>query len=464
VGRGHVRPGDGRRLRTTDRRRGGTFVLFWPPLSGVIVRNRDCADEEEGSLIPDRILFLNRWPQYRDGERWDNSLARPEDLIDHDRHRVTYLCDPPGRSGVPPGATDVHCIPDFADVDGVLRRVAAIASERGPFDHVIALSEYLLDLAATIRERHGIPGPRPPEVDRFRDKTIMKTILAGAGLPVPRWVPCRSADQVLAAARSLGFPLIFKPARGASSQGVHKVSCAEELRARCATPDLAAYEIEQYVDGDLVHADGVVDRDGECLFLSTSRYLSSCLAFELGEPFGSVIQTDPTVRAECERFALRCLAALGLTGSAFHLEFFSTGRGFVFLEIGARVPGADVSYVIRDVCGVNLFRLWVDVLLGDPVRPVRPAFAESGGWLMVPRPKPLPQRVVSATSLLGKVPFLYRELVPRPGDVLAPADGYASLQGGRFLFRGGTPEQIVAAAHRARTEYRLTTAPVAGAA
>lgn len=414
--------------------------------------------------MPERILFLNRWPQYRDDHRWDNELARPEDLIDQQRYRVTYVCDPPGRSGVPTGAQDVHCVRDFGQLDDVLRVVDGIIAERGPFDHVIAFSEYLLDVAAAVRERHGIPGPRPAEVDRFRDKRVMKTILAEAGIPVPRWVACRTPEQVLSDAEWLGYPLIFKPARGASSQGVHKVASATELRALCALPDLAEHEIEQYVPGDLMHADGVVDRNGECLFMCISRYLATCLAFELGEPFGSVIQTDPAVRSEGRRFALRCLSALGLTRSAFHLEFFRTGRGFVFLEIGARVPGADVSYVVRDVCGVNMFRLWVDVLLGDPGRPPAPASGQSGGWLMFPRPKPLPQRVVSSTSLLGKVPFLYRELVPGPGDVLAPAPGYASLQGGRFLFRGGSQEQITGAMHSARAKYRLTAVPVAGAA
>lgn len=412
--------------------------------------------------MPERVLLLNRWPQYRDSPRWDNELARPEDLIDQERYRVTYICDPPGRSGVPVDAADVHGVGDFTQVDGVLRLVDGIVAEQGPFDYVIAFSEYLLDLAAAIRERHEIPGPKPPEVDRFRDKTIMKTILAEAGIPVPRWVTCRSPEQVLSDAESLGFPLIFKPARGASSQGVRKVASAEELLALCALPDLIEHEIEQYIPHEIVHVDGVVDRHGKCLFMSTSRYVSNCLAFELGEPFGSVIQTDPGMRAGCERFALRCLSALGLTSSAFHLEFFWAGREFVFLEVGARVPGADVSYVIRDVCGVNLFRLWVDVLLGNPGRPPRPTFAESGGWLMIPRPKPLPQKVMSATSLRGEVPFLYRELVPRPGEVLEPADGYATLQGGRFLFRGGTPEQITDAMHSARAKYCLRAVPVAG--
>jgi len=339
--------------------------------------------------------------------------------------------------------------------------VEKVISENGSFDYIIAFSEYLIDVAAAIRGRYGVPGPRPSEVDRFRDKTVMKTILAMAGVPVPRWAPCRSPEQVISDAEPLGFPLIFKPARGASSQGVCKVTSANELRALCAMPDLDKHEIEQYITGDLMHADGVVSASGECLFICISRYISNGLDFEHGEPFGSVVQTDPGVRSECERFALRVLSALDLKGSAFHLEFFDTGQELVFLEIGARVPGADVPYVIRDLYGVNLFSLWTDVMLGNLVRPHRPAFAESGGWLMIPRPKPLPQRVVSSTSLLGKVPLLYRELIPAPGEVLRQTGGYATFQGGRFLFRGGTPEQIVNAMHGALARYRLTAVPVA---
>jgi biotin carboxylase len=410
--------------------------------------------------MTERVLFLNRWPQYRDGRRWDNELARPEDLIDHERYRVTYVCDPPGRSGVPAGASDVHCLADLTDAEAVLALVAELVAEHGGYDHVIALSEYLLDVAARIRAEHGIPGPRPAELDRFRDKTVMKTVLGKAGVRVPRWFHCRSPEQVLSDAGRLGYPLILKPVRGASSQGVRKVASAGELRALCATIDLTGYEIEEFVAGDILHADGVVDRAGECLTLTTSRYVANCLAFAAGEPFGSVIETDPETCAESRRFALRCLAALGLRASAFHLEFFATDRELVFLEIGARVPGADVSYVLRDVRGVNLFRLWADVLLGTPVRPDPPDPAASGGWLMIPRPEPLPQRVVSAASLLGTVPFVYRELVPRAGEVLDEAPGYASLQGGRFLFRGGTQDQVIDAMHRARSTYRLTAVPV----
>ncbi|WP_407286004.1 acetyl-CoA carboxylase biotin carboxylase subunit family protein [Streptomyces sp. BP-8] len=408
------------------------------------------------------ILFLNRWPRPDDERRWENRLAAPEDLFLPETDRVTYVCDAGGRSGVPSDAERVHLVEDFDDLDGVLRLLDAVVRDEGPFDHVIGFSELLLDLAATLRERYGIPGAGPEETARFRDKTVMKETLARAGVRVPRWAPCHTEDQVLAVADTFGYPVIVKPVRGASSQGVREIASAEELRALCAERSLHDLEIEEFVQGGILHVDGVLDASGKPLFLCTSRYVSTCLDFELlGEPLGSVFQTDPAVRARCEDFALRCLTALGLRGSAFHLELFDTGEELVFLEVGARVPGADVPYVIHDVHGVNLFRLWVDVLLGRPVDPPVSDPEQSGGWLTIPGPRPLPQKVTAATPLLGEVPYLYRELVPEAGEFLVSRPGsYATLQGGRFLFRGGTQAQIEEAVRQVRARYRLTAEPV----
>jgi hypothetical protein len=404
------------------------------------------------------ILVLNRWPQYPAGDRWDNELARYRDLISHTQNNVTYICDSVGQQGVTVNcgaSSHIHVVTDFANTDEVISLIGKLIQRNGTFDHVIAFSEYLLDIAALIRGRYGIPGPKPADVDRFRDKTTMKAILQRAQIRVPHWVLCDNPEQMLADAEILGFPLILKPRRGASSKGVRKIETVRELVSAFDGLTFVDYEMEEYVDGDMLHADGVVDCDGNCLFLCISRYIAPCLAFEQGTPLGSIIQTQPL--AKYHQFALRCLAALKLRSSAFHLEFFDTEKELVFLEIGARVPGADVSYVVHDVYGVNLFQLWVDVSLGRRTSPYHCSSRDSGGWLTIPRPQPLPQKVLHATPLLGKVPFLYRELVPKAGDILEDVGGYASLQGGRFLFRGGTEHQIAEAIRVAQSQYTLET-------
>ncbi len=406
------------------------------------------------------MLVLNRWPQFRNSERWDNSLARYDDLLDAERYRVSYLCDPPGRRDLLADERRAHgiaVVPDFDDVPGVLDAAGELARAEGPFDHVVAFSEYLLDVAAAVRERYDIPGPRPRDVDRFRDKVVMKRTLAAAGIRVPRWFECTTKRRLHAAAEALGFPLVMKPVRGASSKGVRIVTGIEELDA-LDPAQLRDLELEEYIDGDLLHADGVVDGAGRPLFLAVSRYIAPCLDFEAGLPLGSIVQTGSAAREACERYALRVLAALDLRASAFHLEFFRRGEELVFLEIGARVPGADVSYVVDDVYGVNLFRLWVEAALEGRTEPVETVHARSGGWLTIPRPRPLPCRVVGANSLLGRVPLVYREAIPRIGDVLDETRGYATAQGGRFLFRGEDESAVARAVATAAEQYHLTTA------
>jgi len=412
--------------------------------------------------VKPHILVLNRWPQNRGGPKWDHELCRYDEIIPADCN-VSYLCDPQGTIGLPASldSSRVRVADDLDDATDATAHAARLAALHGPITHVFACSEYLLDTAAAIRARLGIAGHTPEQADRFRDKTTMKRILDAANLRVPRWYLCRDAAQVTARARELGFPLIIKPVRGASSKGVRRIDSPEQLAAFLQATDLAGHEIEEYIDGDILHVDGVIDLAGDCPFICASRYISSCLGFETGgQPLGSVTQRDTPLAEQCKAYALACLRALQLRGSAFHLELFHRDGELVFLEVGARVPGADVPYTIHRAYGVNLFQLWIDVMLGQPARPSLPAAARSAGWITFPRPRPLPRRVVSVNSLIGAVPGLYRELIPAPEQLLKDTGGgYTHMQGGRFLVEGEDEAQVMAALDAIKQRYVLKTLP-----
>lgn len=411
------------------------------------------------------ILVMNRWPQYGNGRQWDHELCRYDEIIPS-RYALSYLCDEEGSRGLPSGLDPRHIyrVDDFLDTEALAAQVKRAIVEHGPVSHLLAFSEYLLDPAAAMRERFDIPGQTRAEVDRFRDKTQMKRVLQAANLRVPRWFACTTREQTETRARELGFPLIVKPIRGASSKGVQKVASADALRAALVALDLDQYEIEEYIDGEILHVDGVLDQAGNCLFLCVSRYISSCLDFEAGVPLGSVIQTDTPLARACSAFALACLRALALRGSAFHLELFNRNGELIFLEVGARVPGADVPYTVHRAFGINLFRLWVDAALDLPVALPVVSPPRSAGWVTIPRPTPLPRRVVSAGSLLGRIPGLYRELIPAPGDLLTDTGGgYTHLQGGRFLIEGASEREVLASIREIVARYELVTTPVSTA-
>ncbi|MFI9504521.1 acetyl-CoA carboxylase biotin carboxylase subunit family protein [Nocardia sp. NPDC052566] len=387
------------------------------------------------------IVIVNRWPRFFDGVRWDNELTRYEEFVDHDANQVSYIVDGLGADGVLADPAEIACLVRVEDVNDVAALGAAVReiTERvGPVDELLALSEFTLEQAAKVRAELGIPGPTVDEVAVYRDKVRMKQILDEAGIRVPRFAGCVDAEQVRAFTESCGYPLILKPVDAAASIGVHRVTDRAELDAALAevisTGALVRYEVEEFVAGDIYHIDGFVDDDASVAFQAVSRYINDCLAFTTGTPLGSVLVGPSPVRSMIEEFSRTVIAALGLRRLPFHLEVFLTPDGeLVFLEIGGRVGGAEVPHLLNQVFGVNLYEMWLRALSGDPVAAPAEPVESSGGWLVIPKSAERTERVLRASSMRDQVPIVWRELLPAPGQVLAPGGAYDALHRGRFI-------------------------------
>lgn len=394
------------------------------------------------------IVIVNRWPRFSDARRWDNELVRYEEFFDHTKHRISYVVDGPGAQGVlAPPRSIAHLVKvgDVNDYAQLLSAVSDIAEQVGPVDQLIALSEFTLEIAARVRQALGIPGHGPDQVAVYRDKARMKEVLAAKGLRVPAFARCESIAQTLRFADAASYPVILKPVDGAASIGVLRIDNREELAAHLPTLDLSRYEVEEFIEGDVYHVDGFADTASAVPFQVVSRYLSSCLDFVSGEPLGSVIVQRSPLRDRIEAFSANCIAALGLTGTPFHLELFVTGDGsLVFLEVGARVGGSEVPHLINKVFGINLFQHWLKGMAGDIVPLPAKSADPSGGWLVIPKPRELPCRVLAAGSMKPRIGSIWRELLPEPGEILEAGGSYDALHSGRFIFTGPNEADIEA--------------------
>ncbi|MFD4440991.1 acetyl-CoA carboxylase biotin carboxylase subunit family protein [Nocardia sp. NPDC058519] len=382
------------------------------------------------------IVVVNRWPRFADGVRWDNELTRYEDFLDHVGNQVSYIVDANGAAGVLVGEPLIAHLEQVEDVNDValLRAAVRRTAERvGRVDRLIALSEFTLGVAAQVREDLAIPGPTTAEVARYRDKVRMKQVLADAGIRVPRFVSCGSPDQVRAFADRYGFPVVLKPVDGAASIGVHKVADPAALDQVLASIDLSGYEVEEFVDGTIYHVDGYADGEARIDFQVVSRYVNDCLSFAGGAPLGSVVVQRSELRARIEEFTQRCIEALALRTTPFHLELFVTADDeLVFLEVGGRVGGAEVPHLLNKLFGINLYEVWLRALAEQPVPSLVKVGDPSGGWLVVPKPDRC-VRVVEAGSMRAEVPIIWRELLPAPGEVLDPGGSYDAVHSGRFI-------------------------------
>ena len=119
---------------------------------------------------------------------------------------------------------------------------------------------FLSENAAFAREcrRNGVVfiGPDPDLMERLGDKTEMKKLAAGTALkPIPGTGVLYDAEEALAEAEKLGYPLMLKARSGGGGRGIRLLQSPEDLRqawplavAECAAAfgDGALY-LEKYV-------------------------------------------------------------------------------------------------------------------------------------------------------------------------------------------------------------------------
>lgn len=90
---------------------------------------------------------------------------------------------------------------------------------------------------ATLRPGLAVrPGPRTLEI--IRDKGVQKKVLADAGLPIPAFALCATADDAHARAMRFGYPVVLKRRRG-SYDGYGNATVHDETSLRAAWSRLA---------------------------------------------------------------------------------------------------------------------------------------------------------------------------------------------------------------------------------
>ena len=413
---------------------------------------------------PDKksLLVLNRWPGRDPAARgWDGLLLDYGRLIPHDDYHVIYVVEESGRSALPDAdrhphdLVEVPSLDDKGDVDAVVDDLLTRLQARWPaldVARVVCLSEFNMLVGGLLRSRLGVPGLDYDHVLRCRSKLEMRAVAERAGVHEPRYA---RATPSTAASLRIPFPCIAKPVIGESSHGVVRLDDAEAL-SRYVTSAPEEFVLEEFIDAPVYHVDGVV-AEGRVAGFIASRYLNDCLRFNQGHCLGSHIVTDAATNRRLDKATRAIVAALGIDATAFHLELFDDGRETWFLEIGARMAGAEVSYLVHDVFGVSLLEAAVAAELGLPLPPLPNGGAvdRSGGWLLLPEPQRFPSTVVGVTVLENEIPGVLRELVPTTGHVFDKQGHYASLMAGRYVVEAPDGDAARACLEQILQRFRL---------
>ena len=260
---------------------------------------------------------------------------------------------------------EVFYMPDLYDREHVQNAVSYLARSEA-ISRIVALDEFDLEMASTLREHLRLPGMGETAVRYFRDKLAMRMGAAERGIPIPEFVPILNYDRIREFFDRVPPPWLLKPRFSASAIGIRKLDEPEQLwRTLDDLGDRQSHHLlEQFVPGRVMHVDSIA-WNGEVVFAEAHAYVDPPFEVYHG---GGMFCTQTLPRDGNEAGALRELnarvvRALGMTSGVLHTEFIrGDGDGRLhFLETAARVGGAHIADMLEAATGVNLWREWARV-------------------------------------------------------------------------------------------------------
>jgi biotin carboxylase len=251
------------------------------------------------------------------------------------------------------------------DLDLLLKGVGGLMKDH-KIEAIIALDDYDVEKAAFLRENLRIPGMGQTTGRYFRDKLAMRMRAKDAGIRVPPFAPLFNNEEINQFADTIDAPWVLKPRSEASAHGIIKVHNREDLWKHINElgENRVYYLVEQFKPGDVYHADGL-QLDGETLFLTVSRYLSTPMEISQG---GGIFRSANIQYGSKDDKAIKkvneeIMKAFGLKNGTSHTEFIKSREDgqIYFLETASRVGGAHLAEMVEAATGVNLWEEWAKI-------------------------------------------------------------------------------------------------------
>ena len=334
------------------------------------------------------------------------------------------------------------------------------------FDGVLTFAESALIATAAVADAIRLPGIGVQAALISRNKVLMHEAHQRAGAPVARFRYAPTLADGLAAAREFGYPVVVKPALGASSNFVFRADspasfqrCYSEAARGAQTMKWTRLEadgvdlgpaglvVESYLDGS-EHLIEAFAWDGEVVLASVvDRIGADQITFE-----DNVHQAPTALNPEqLARITTALTAAArghGITRSALHAEVrFHRCEPYV-LEITPRPGGGGLEHMARASAGYCPITAHLHAACGR--RPqgsgYRPTGTCSAARALLSKAG-LITGIDVPEAVTGAPDLLFCRMVAAPGDVIKrPPDGNGIL--GFLGATGATRDRAMNAADR----------------
>ena len=253
-----------------------------------------------------------------------------------------------------------YTVPGWSDLT-YIEVLVGIVEQEG-VDLILPLTDVEVDVLSVHRRLFEFVGATvcvsPAEsILRCRDKrTVGKWFGNHEIIHVPRIYETGQIEAL-----QVPFPLVSKPVKGRSSQGLRVYHSNDELPR--TLDDQAVYQ--QYIDGVIYAVDVVRDIRGQVVALPRLELVRTASGA------GLTVSVQPD-RSELIDLSETVVHAMDLIG-AVNLEFIHDGMKYYLIDVNPRFS-AGVGFSIAS--GFEVVKHHVDVFMGHPITPDSQPFAQ----------------------------------------------------------------------------------------
>lgn len=234
--------------------------------------------------------------------------------------------------------------------------------------------------AAYAAEKLGLPFQGSYEaVSILQDKQRFRTYLRDHGFNCPEIHVFASANEAVAHARVLKYPVIAKPVDSAGSKGVTRVDSTEELAS--AVDFALGFSksghciVEQFLEKKYPSSDAdgfTVDGAFDCVSFTSQYFDLACMNPYAPAAYGMPAEMPTEAQLRLKDDLQRLSDLLGLRSGVYNIEtrVATDGKPYI-MELSPRGGGNNLCEMLRFASGVDLIRAAVQAALDMPIEGVR---------------------------------------------------------------------------------------------
>nr|BBH87129.1 hypothetical protein KTC_18800 [Thermosporothrix sp. COM3] len=332
-----------------------------------------------------------------------------------------------------PGLERLACRVVSCDTNTLEALTGAIEREveAGLILGVTTTSEFYLETVARLAASYGVPGNPPEAIHLCRNKALTRATLEGAGVPQPRFAVVSTIEECQEKLQAVGLPCVVKPADDTGSDKVLFCRTEAEVRAQTrlilgtafnvrgqATARMAL--IEEYLSGPEYSVE-TFSHEGSIHCIGVTQKQVSSFPFFVEEQHLFPAPLPAAIEEELVQTVCTTLAALGIRSGPVHTEVKRTERGWIPVEVNARLAGGMIPVLIRLVTEADLLEAQLQAAVGQAPR-LPTTYSGYAGIRFLLAAKEGRLRAVEGLASVKALPFVEQvTLTVKPGERVFPA-------------------------------------------